>query len=1637
MLSTLRSELMLYLLLLNLAVPSWAVENATGTGARQASETKPLQRESLEKKYARAVGLYQSKRLPQARALFDQIWFAHGDYKDTRKYLSLIDKAGGGGSGRKRAGTALLPGLEDSASAQGGQMQPESASGGMSTAEKVSRLLMDGRKAYQDGDFDVAGSKFQEAIGIDSKNGEARKYLSDIERIKGGSKFKPSASAGEMNQANLSKNALDDLAGNPTAAGKPASSAKTQAVVNPTAVKTGARTVVALGDAAKAMSAADPHRKTQSLDLPEVKNSRQIASLSNANPLISSKAPAQVAAPAKNTAATPAASKEKLPSDKSKTADPKQLLAGKPEASTPAAKVTPAQVASNITAPNKKQAGKPAVTPAAAAPTKAPVAQATSKPADKLTPVQKALAEIAKSTPAEAGKEIAKAAAAKTAAPVAAPTAAIPAKPVESARAAASKEARQRAIEQTNEGIALYNKKDFSAALEKFANALISDPTFAEADKFRSRALKHLEASPVRADERVVAAATPAKLSSLNEALGSLKGKDEGTKPKEQSDKTASSADKKSEKKNAAKDKKGRKEKEETAAKPDEAKATPAEKQEKSAQKQEKPSEKKSVDPRIEADRLFRDAQKLRESGKKEEALEAARKAVAADPNNVEAKAFVDELGGKAKSKDITAPPLTGGTKPTEAKSTQSGKPPVGVDALVAEGKSKFDSGRIDDALIDFKSALDADPSNEVAKRYISQIEDARQTQEKQGRQISKQANADTAEAAFQKGLVAYEAGRLDAAVQWWNYTLTMAPGHKGASQYLTQTRPEYDAWVQQHQYNAVSLQKEADANEKLDSPVTYDTAGQKSIVEFLSAMSLITDISFYVADGVDPEIRVTAKFEDTPLHDALDIVLLPIGLKWSRTADVVSITPDLRTKFFNLSGDQVNRLKGLLESKTLQKILYGPEGVPAMRNVELTLDDRENVLLVTDSQENVNKVEAFLKDMQLTSPPGLIYKSWKVRPEEGQKIKALVEAIIKVQSDAPYDLERKVVVDGDDLIVKDTAENVAKVEQLLLDKNFIKKLETQKLQVATFNLTPKEQLQENIEQVRDLAQNVVTVVKTILYAQSTESAAASEGRRYWYDDNTLQLTVTDYPENLRIVGDYINSLPQIGTRKQKSEIVFLKHQTAGDLQGLLDRVLNLSAQQPSQTGAAAGNSVTRTLRVEGELVFRDLRIRVTQIQAGSNANLRNDGTVQLTVRTPTTSEDRSIQAFHSEFIEDYEINVMEVRSSGNGEGSARIEVRYNPAATGVTGVGAQNAMTPMGTGVGAVPGGAGAMGVAAPGAMGMGAAGQVAAVEPVGIQVEPIENMNALLLRYTDPSELSEVKSWIEQLDIPVLQVSIETKLVEVNESRAKEWMPEFDISGIGKGGVDVQNSTLNGRFAQYLDEYRDPFDPFPEDSSNGTGLLKGTSVLSFLVPTGETPINFTLRTLESEGVVNIVNGPHAVVENGQSLDFTIERRFGALPTISNSGTGGTTGQTSTQQLMRQVDMSVTPKITQVGEIQLDISNLELNDFGNSVANTAVTLDIDGNGASDPYDFRGYPEGWTLPLFDVRTRTLQTVARVHNGGTIVLGGWSNEHSRADDSGVPILRNLPYIGHLFFARSSDLVNKSTLLIFLTCRIVEP
>ncbi|MBN1900648.1 hypothetical protein JW926_04895, partial [Candidatus Sumerlaeota bacterium] len=911
---------------------------------------------------------------------------------------------------------------------------------------------------------------------------------------------------------------------------------------------------------------------------------------------------------------------------------------------------------------------------------------------------------------------------------------------------------------------------------------------------------------------------------------------------------------------------------------------------------------------------------------------------------------------------------------------------------LAKEAKALVDENKFEEARAKYQEALTWDPNNTDAKAGLEDItRKETELKQRENEQI-KRKNELESNRLFDMGLKAYQDKDIETAVNKWKEALALNPDNAKAQTYIEETQKEYEEYRKKISEKESFEKLEQEALAKMNTLISVSTTVPHTpLISYLDSLSLLSGINFYVTSGV--EATVDAKFVDTPLHEVLDTLLLPIGLKWERKpgSDIVTITPDLQTKIFNLTPEDSAKVKAVMDNGNLQRILWGKDAVPKMKGVELTLDEREGLLISVDSQYNINKLDAFLKDLKTQAPPGLIFRTYRLREGEGPKVKSLLEAMLEVDSKAAYTPERKLLLDGRDLIIKDTPENIKKVEQILEDKGFLEKIRSDELQVQTWILVPKEALKENPEQMRQFGEWVVEVVKVMLYAKSTVSKAEAEGRRLWWNPATMQLTITDNPDNIQAVADFIYSLPQL-EQKAKNKIIPLRYAKSETITTRINSFLGLSGEEAGgmETG---GMSTTRSVSRGNDFTFRDITIRVSRVNENDPLDDKDDS-VEIKVRTPGETRDVTLEEFDVEEVDDYEIVAEDVYPSGStGEGRAKFRVTYS-APYDMT---MQPEITPEAT---------------------------PAVTEEGEKPVQEIKEINAIFVEYKDPTHLSRVEEWIGRLDVRVQQVSIETKFVEVMESRAKEFSSQLAIADLTEG-VTFDNSLLNMRFANDIDELqnalRSQYEP-PAESPYFQHLLKGTTVFS-LITGGNSPINWQLRLLEAEGVVNVVNGPQIVVQDGETATFQITRQLGGIPTVDSSGniTGG--GVQSYDPVNISIDELF---ISQLGEIEISLNALvqDLDTMtGGSVINQQTTDQ--------------QPQSGTVQYNLSRlTKNLQTKSRIKDGGTLVIGGWTSERSGDYKSGIPIIRNVPFIGKLLFGRNLRHIDKITLLIFLTARIVE-
>jgi len=983
------------------------------------------------------------------------------------------------------------------------------------------------------------------------------------------------------------------------------------------------------------------------------------------------------------------------------------------------------------------------------------------------------------------------------------------------------------------------------------------------------------------------------------------------------------------------------------------------------------------------------------------------------------------EAANAANNAMVTSTPVQDPPAPMSSTPDPS-TPQASADAMgfYEQGQRAEAAGDTAAALNAYSQALALAPTEPRYQEAVNRTSTSYSVESQTMVESVREENRDLARDKYNDGLDAYHSGDLLAARTLWSEAVAIDPTYTEAQVQLDETAEEFAALSTELERARMSKEKEDAAEAKLKTLVTLSTARATPLVDFLDTLSLVSGINYSIEAGVDAQVGVNVRFEDQAVHDVLDAALLPNGLRWERRGDVILITADLTTEVFPLNPDQARKVRILLDAGELEKLMR-PPGSTQVAGTELRLDDRRNLLIITDSRDNIKRLKEILANLDREGTPELVFRTFQVRERMGPKLKALLDNVLKADPSVPANVQTLTIFDPQtsSLIVRGTKETIARAEEILTDQQgLLNNLEEGRLGIETFSLLPRTPLLENNEQLQAFAQDTVEVIETFLYAETGREEARRQGRRLWFDPALLQVTIVDTRQNLREVADFISSL-QVLEQEERLELIILKNADSGTLSAELTTLLGLEGDTGAQDGGGGGNERTVSLSVDGETEFRDLVIRVVRVNQ-NDVNDDNDDSVEMVIRTNTDSQELTIEDFRSQFVGDYEITALDVRpASTEGEGRARLQIRFVPA-------GGVAEATPTPAPAGGAPGAA--------------AAGEDLEDER-SLNITSVESLNALLIRFNDVALYNRVRDLIEKLDIPVLQVSIGTNFVEVNENRAKEYGSEFAIDDMINNTIDWDDGIIDFAFGRDTNELRSIFEP-PIEYGYGAQLLKGTSVVSFDFGA----LSGNLRMAEAEGILNVVTGPQVTVLNGDTAEFRIslsggQGGVGGTTTNTGGNTGGgndpNQGGTGNQNQnngtvatgaitnLDLVDLEIEPSITQLGSITMDIT-VDINEF---TTDTGRPQTQDGIVVPQFGDRQAVANNFGL---QIKTKELQTRARVNDGGTIVLGGFTGERTRDLTSGIPVLRSLPYVGKVLFGRNLKVVDKTTLLIFLNANIIE-
>ena len=255
-----------------------------------------------------------------------------------------------------------------------------------------------------------------------------------------------------------------------------------------------------------------------------------------------------------------------------------------------------------------------------------------------------------------------------------------------------------------------------------------------------------------------------------------------------------------------------------------------------------------------------------------------------------------------------------------------------------------------------------------------------------------------------------------------------------------------------------------------------------------------------------------------------------------------------------------------------------------------------------------------------------------------------------------------------------------------------------------------------------------------------------------------------------------------------------------------------------------------------------------------------------------------------------------------------------------------------------------------------------------------------------------------IRSLDKPVELVEIHAAIVDIDTNASRELGVNFRGKGGGNwqggGSLGSENTPVGG-----------------DTPGISTDLSSGGALLSTIYTHGSDYFMASINALESENAARMLGRPSVLtVDNVEAV-------------LEN---------TTTYYIPLRGQEAVDLYRVEAGTV-LRVTPHIIHEGGKTSIKLAVSVQDDQNDASSGYQTVG-ESGDTLTVNPIKQTRINTQAMVEAGQSLLIGGYYYEQKSEGDSGVPILKDIPILGHLFKSSSTS-GRQMERLILITPRIV--
>lgn len=276
------------------------------------------------------------------------------------------------------------------------------------------------------------------------------------------------------------------------------------------------------------------------------------------------------------------------------------------------------------------------------------------------------------------------------------------------------------------------------------------------------------------------------------------------------------------------------------------------------------------------------------------------------------------------------------------------------------------------------------------------------------------------------------------------------------------------------------------------------------------------------------------------------------------------------------------------------------------------------------------------------------------------------------------------------------------------------------------------------------------------------------------------------------------------------------------------------------------------------------------------------------------------------------------------------------------------------------------------------------------GIRVMADELNNSVLIWGT-PAEYERIEASLRKLDVPPTQILIEASIIEVTLNDSLRYGLEWTFNNSNHGGYSGAGSVSGGSTSL--------------TGNVGEALASG---FTYTVRNSLGNVRAVLNALSSKTDLKVVASPSLMVLDNHTASINV----GTQQPYQ-------TGSTFTGSESNVITSSIEYKDTGV--------NLSVTPTAN--AGNMVTMSVDQT-VTDVG-----PQDEVTKQRSFLQRQVSSRVAVRSGETIVMGGLIQENTSAGRSGVPLLHDLPVVGHLF-GSTNKTGARTELLVVITPRVVR-